>query len=59
MKVGFPVDGPIVALAAELIPGIVLPPAAAVPDLPVDGEAAAAAFGMKILVQLAARRGRA
>lgn len=42
---------PVVALAAEFIPGIVFPSSAAVPDLAVDRKAATAAFGMKTLAQ--------
>jgi hypothetical protein len=43
--------GPVIALAAEFIPGVVFPSSAAVPDFAVDRKAATAAFGMKTLAQ--------
>jgi hypothetical protein len=44
---------PVTALPAEIVPGIALPSAAAIPDFTVDGESTGAAFGKKILMQTA------
>jgi hypothetical protein len=48
---------PVVALAAEIVPGVILPSATTVPDLAFHRESTAIAFGVEILVQIQARLG--